>query len=337
MSAEAPLVLVVEDEPNMQTLARIALVAHGYRTIEARTAAQGIRLAAKHRPDIVLLDLGLPGEDGSEVTRNIRTWSTMPILVISGRGSEAAKVKALDEGADDYMTTPFGAAEMMARIRVALRNASRSRPDGEGSGVIQVGEDVRVDLTRHAVTVRGRLVHLTPIEFKLLTTLVQSAGKVLTHEAPLEAVWGPGHEQEKSYLRVYMTRLRHKLERRPARPKHLVTEVGVGYRLRLAQVSRALTNALLDKTAAAVLLGGAGSAGSHHARPGRGRRRTPRPRRPPATNGSAFAALRGHVHDCVARTAVRACLRGCAAAFLPRADAASAPQREQVFALRCNR
>ena len=230
--SDAPAVLVVEDEADMRTFARIALAAHGYRAIEAKTAAEGIRLAAKHRPDIVLLDLGLPDADGSEVTRRIRQWSTMPILIISARGSESAKVKALDEGADDYMTKPFGAAEMMARIRVALRNAAR-RSRSEPLGVVQIGEDVLVDLPRHSVTVRGQEVHLTPIEFKLLTTLIQRAGMVLTHRDLLEAVWGPGHEEETPYLRVYMTHLRHKLERKPARPKYLMTEVGIGYRLRL--------------------------------------------------------------------------------------------------------
>ncbi len=228
---EAPVVLVVEDEADMRTLARIALAAHGYRAIEARTAAEGIRLAAKHRPDLVLLDLGLPDADGSEVTRRIREWSTVPILVISARGSEAAKVKALDEGADDFMTKPFGAAEMMARIRVALRNASRSKADP--IGVVQIGEDIRVDLPRHWVTVRGQQVHLTRIEFNLLAKLIQHAGMVLTHRDLLEAVWGPGHEGETQYLRVYMTHLRHKLERKPAHPKYLMTEVGIGYRLRI--------------------------------------------------------------------------------------------------------
>jgi two-component system KDP operon response regulator KdpE len=233
MSEPTPVVLVVEDEADMRTFARIALAAHGYRAIEAQTAAEGIRLAAKHRPDLVLLDLGLPDADGSEVTRHIREWSTVPILIISARGSEAAKVKALDEGADDYMTKPFGAAEMMARIRVALRNASRSRADS--TGIVQIGEDIRVDLPRRSVTVRGEEVHLTPIEFKLLSELIRHAGMVLTHRGLLEAVWGPDHEDEIAYLRVYMTHLRHKLERKPAHPKYLITEMGIGYRLRLEQ------------------------------------------------------------------------------------------------------
>jgi two-component system KDP operon response regulator KdpE len=229
--SDAPVVLVVEDDAEMRTFARIALAAYGYLAIEAKTAAEGIRLATKHRPDIVLLDLGLPDADGSEVTRHIRKWSDVPILIISARGSESAKVKALDEGANDYMTKPFGAAEMMARIRVALRNSAQSR--SEPVGIVKIGEDVRVDLPRHCVTVRGEEVHLTPIEFKLLATLIERAGMVLTHRDLLEAVWGPGHEDETQYLRVYMTHLRHKLERKPARPKYLMTEAGIGYRLRL--------------------------------------------------------------------------------------------------------
>jgi two-component system KDP operon response regulator KdpE len=229
MTNSPPVVLVVEDEADMRTFARIALAADGYQAIEARTAAEGIRLAAKHRPDIVLLDLGLPDADGSEVMRRVREWSTVPILIISAQGSEAAKVKAFDEGADDYMTKPFGAAEMMARIRVALRNAPR--PRANPIDVVQIGEDIRVDLPRHSVTVRGKHVHLTPIEFKLLSELIRGAGMVQTHSDLLEAVWGPGHEAEIPYLRVYMTQLRHKLERKPAHPKYLMTEVRIGYRL----------------------------------------------------------------------------------------------------------
>jgi two-component system KDP operon response regulator KdpE len=231
VSDQAPLVLVIEDEADMQTFARIALTSHGYRTIEARTAAEGIRQAAKFHPDVVLLDLGLPGGDGSEVTRRLRELSSVPILIISARGSEDAKVKALDEGANDYMTKPFGAAEMMARVRVALRNAAQSRSGP--IGVVHIGDDIHVDLARRVVIVRGDDVHLTPIEFKLLGALIRHAGMVVTHRHLLEEVWGPGHEAEVQYLRVYMTQLRHKLERKPARPKYLMTEAGIGYRLRI--------------------------------------------------------------------------------------------------------
>jgi two-component system KDP operon response regulator KdpE len=231
LSEPQPVVLVVEDEAQMRTLVRIALEAYGYRMLEAITAADGIRQAASNTPDLVLLDLGLPDTDGSEVIRRIREWSHLPIIVISARGGELSKVKALDEGADDYITKPVGAAELMARVRVALRKAAR--PRDVPADVVHVGDDVRVDLVRRIVLVRGKEVHFTPIEYKLLATLVRQPGRVLTHRHLLEQVWGPDHEQQVQALRVYMTALRHKLERQPARPKHLLTETGVGYRLRL--------------------------------------------------------------------------------------------------------
>jgi two-component system KDP operon response regulator KdpE len=225
----APVVLVVEDEAQMRTFVRIALESNGYQMLEAPTAAEGIRQARAYSPDVVLLDLGLPDADGSQVTRRIREYSSVPILVISARGNEQSKVEALDDGADDYLTKPFGAAELMARIRVALRKtASRDAP-----AVVRIGEDIVVDLTRRTVALRGDEVHLTPIEFKLLAVLVRHAGNVQTHHQLLDEVWGPGHENQMQYLRVYMTQLRHKLEREPARPRYLVTETGIGYRLRV--------------------------------------------------------------------------------------------------------
>jgi two-component system, OmpR family, KDP operon response regulator KdpE len=225
-----PLVLVVEDEPQMRKFVRIALESHDYRVLEASSAAEGIQQASVHTPDLVLLDLGLPDGDGMQVTRRLREWSPVPILVISARGQEDSKVKALDEGADDYLTKPFGAAELLARIRVALRHAARSRETV--STVVTIGDDVRVDLAKRVVVVRGDEVHLTPIEYKLLAELVKHAGMVMTHRHLLERVWGPGHAHQMQYLRVYMTQLRHKLEVDPARPKFLVTEPGVGYRLK---------------------------------------------------------------------------------------------------------
>ena len=228
-ASTAPVVLVIEDEAQMRTFVSIALAAHGYRMIEASSAAEGIRCATEYRPDLVLLDLGLPDADGSEVTRRIREWSRMPILVISARGQEDSKVKALDDGADDYLTKPFGAAELMARIRVALRNASYAKAE---PGVVNLGPDIRVDLASRVVVVRGHEVHLTPIEFKLLATLVRHAGTTLTHKHLLTEVWGPGHGEQAHYLRVYMTSLRHKLEKQPARPRYLITEPGIGYRIR---------------------------------------------------------------------------------------------------------
>jgi two-component system KDP operon response regulator KdpE len=225
-----PLVLVVEDEPQMRKFVRIALESHDYRVLEASSAAEGIQQASVHTPDLVLLDLGLPDTDGMEVTRRLREWTPVPILVISARGQEDSKVKALDEGADDYLTKPFGAAELLARMRVALRHAARSRETV--STVVTIGDDVSVDLAKRIVVVRGEEVHLTPIEYKLLAELVKHAGMVMTHRQLLERVWGPGHGHQMQYLRVYMTQLRHKLEVDPARPKFLVTEPGVGYRLK---------------------------------------------------------------------------------------------------------
>jgi two-component system, OmpR family, KDP operon response regulator KdpE len=232
LTEQAPLVLVIEDEPQMRTFVSIALAAHGYRMVEAATAAEGLKQAFAFRPDLVLLDLGLPDGDGSEVIRRLREWTRLPILVISARGNEASKVSALDEGADDYLTKPFGAAELMARIRVALRNAS---PGRESPTAVYLSQDVRVDLVNRLVTVRGEDVHLTPIEFKLLALLVRHAGTVLTHKHLLTEVWGARHSHQAQYLRVYMTQLRHKLEREPARPTHLLTEPGIGYRLRITQ------------------------------------------------------------------------------------------------------
>ena len=231
MNASKPLVLVVEDEPQMRKFVRIALESHDYRVLEAQTGAEGISQAAAYTPDALLLDLGLPDIDGLEVTRRVREWSTVPILVISARGQEESKVRVLDAGADDYLTKPFGAGELMARLRVALRHAARSKE--APSAVVSIGDEIEVDLVKRRVVVRGAEVHLTPIEYKLLTTLAKHAGLVMTHRQLLERVWGPGHAHQMQYLRVYMTQLRHKLELHPARPRYLTTEPGIGYRLRV--------------------------------------------------------------------------------------------------------
>ncbi len=229
--SQRPTVLVVEDERQMRRFVSITLAANDYVVVEAETAAEGIRQASAYTPDVVLLDLGLPDTDGLELVGRIREWSTMPIIVISARGKEDDKVRALDAGADDYVTKPFGASELLARIRVALRHAAR--PAESATAVVKIGEDVQVDLVKRLVIVRGEEMHLTPIEYKLLVLLVKHAGMVVTHRHMLEQVWGPGHAHQMQYLRVYMTQLRHKLERVPAHPKHLVTEAGVGYRLRV--------------------------------------------------------------------------------------------------------
>lgn len=224
-------VLIVEDEPQMRKFVRIALTARGYRVIEAATAKEGIQQATAYTPDIVLLDLGLPDMDGIEVVRSIREWSQIPILVISARGQEDSKVEALDSGADDYLTKPFGASELLARIRVALRHAAMTRETA--SNIVKIGEDITIDLVRRLVVRKGEEIHLTPIEYKLLATLVKHAGMVLTHRHLLEQVWGPGNSERVEYLRVYMTQLRHKLEDEPAQPRFLRTELGVGYRLKI--------------------------------------------------------------------------------------------------------
>jgi two-component system KDP operon response regulator KdpE len=224
------VVLVVDDEPQMRKFVRLALTSHGYRVLEADTARAAIQQAVSYVPDIVLLDLGLPDADGMNVVRDLREWSRIPILVISARGQEESKVRALDLGADDYLTKPFGASELLARIRVALRHAALARDTS--SSVVTIGADIAIDLAKRVVTRKGDEVHLTPIEYKLLVVLAKHAGMVMTHRHLLEQVWGPGHTERVEYLRVFMTQLRHKLEEKPAQPRHLLTELGIGYRLK---------------------------------------------------------------------------------------------------------
>jgi two-component system KDP operon response regulator KdpE len=230
MSEAKAQVLLVEDEAPMRRFIRLALAAHGYRIIEAETGRDGLQQAAAHMPDIVLLDLGLPDMDGLDFTRTLREWSLIPILVLSARGHESQKVEALDAGADDYLTKPFGSEELLARIRVGLRHAARSTQDPSTS-IVTVG-NLRVDMGKRLVFLDDAEVHLTPIEYKLLTVLMKHAGKVLTHKQLLDPVWGPGHAHQMQYLRVYMAQLRQKLEENPARPKYLLTEAGVGYRFK---------------------------------------------------------------------------------------------------------
>jgi two-component system, OmpR family, KDP operon response regulator KdpE len=223
-------VLVVEDEAQVMRFLRATLGAHGYRLAEAESGQQALLQATTRSPDLILLDLGLPDLDGVEVTRRLREWSATPIIVVSARGREDEKILALDAGADDYLTKPFGAGELLARMRVALRNAARAGA-GAGETVFRTG-DLAVDLAARRVSVGGREVHLTRTQYKLLTTLVRNAGKVVTHRQLLREVWGPGAVEQSHYLRVYMGQLRHKLEKDPARPRYLETETGVGYRLR---------------------------------------------------------------------------------------------------------
>jgi two-component system KDP operon response regulator KdpE len=230
MGAPGPVVLLIEDEPQMRRFLRTALEPHGYRLVEAETAREGLGHAAAHNPEIVLLDLGLPDLDGLDVTRRIREWSRVPIIVLSARGQESDKVAALDAGADDYVTKPFTVPELLARMRVALRHAAQ-RDGGSDEPVFTVGE-LRVDLARREVVARGAPVHLTPTEYKLLAVLVRHAGRVLTHRQLLKEVWGINAIQHPHYLRVYMGQLRQKIEAEPARPQYFLTELGVGYRLR---------------------------------------------------------------------------------------------------------
>jgi two-component system, OmpR family, KDP operon response regulator KdpE len=230
MTAAGPLVLVVDDEPQVRRFLRPALEGQGYRVLEAATAADAMVQATSHNPDVVLLDLGLPDVDGIEVTRRLREWSTAPIIVVSARGQEADKVKALDAGADDYLTKPFGTGELLARLRVARRHSARFKDDTRDPVFEAAG--LRVDLGRREVSRDGEDLHLTPLEYKLLATLVRYSGRVITHRQLLKEVWGPASVNETQYLRVYMAQLRHKIERDPARPELLITETGVGYRLR---------------------------------------------------------------------------------------------------------
>ena len=230
MAEPLPVVLVVEDDPRMQRFLQTALAQHHYRPVEATTAREALTQHAGHHPDAILLDLGLPDADGIDVARRIRSDSRTPIIVLSARGREQDKVLALDAGADDYLTKPFGVEELLARLRAALRRAAH--PADGGSSTVAFG-DVRVDLEKREVR-RGReAVHLTPTEYRLLATLVRHPGQVMTHRQLVAEVWGAHAGDQTASLRVHMTELRHKLEKDPARPRHLTTEIGVGYRLQV--------------------------------------------------------------------------------------------------------
>jgi len=230
MSAPGPLVLLVEDEPQMRRFLRAALGARGFRLVEAESAAAGEVAAASHHPDLVLLDLGLPDRDGIELAKSLRAFTQVPILVLSARGREADKVEALDAGADDYLTKPFGVPELLARMRVALRHAARAAGE-PAAPVLEVGA-LRIDFERREVALAGREVRLTPLEWKLLALLARNAGKVVTHRQILREVWGPTEGHQTHTVRVHMAALRRKLEPEPARPRLLLTEPAVGYRLR---------------------------------------------------------------------------------------------------------
>jgi two-component system KDP operon response regulator KdpE len=227
MSESQAAVLVIEDEAHIRSFLRISLEAHGYRVVEARTGEDGLSLAGQNPPQLVIVDLGLPDMDGQEVIERLREWSEVPILVLSVRGDEKEKVRALDSGANDYVTKPAAISELMARVRVLLR----MREPDEAEGAIFERNGLRIDLSRREVHKDGVAVHVTRKEYQLLRLLVRSAGRVLTHQCLLREVWGPGFTSETHYLRVLVSGLRQKLGDDPADPHYIVTEQGVGYRL----------------------------------------------------------------------------------------------------------
>ncbi len=226
--------LLIEDEAPIRKFIRAALTHQGYHLIEAETAAQGLRLAAQQPPDLIILDLGLPDQDGQKVLISLREWFRGPIIILSARGNEADKVTALDHGADDYLTKPFGIEELQARLRVALRHATRLS-ETNASSVFQSGE-LKVDFGARRVFRGAAEIHLTPLEYKLLATLIQHAGKVLTHRFLLKEVWGPQQVHETHYLRVFMAGLRRKIEPNTTQPVYLLTETGIGYRFNVEAI-----------------------------------------------------------------------------------------------------
>ncbi len=230
MADSQRLILVVEDDPAIQRFLQAYLPNQGFRLLIAKSAQEGIALAGSHRPYLVLLDLGLPDMDGLEVIRRLREWSGMPIIIISARGKEMDKVEALNNGADDYLTKPFGVEELLARIRVCLRHDERATPSAE-EPVFEIGK-LRIDLEKRQVFFDDQEVHLTPIEYKVIALLVKHAGKVVTQRQLLLEIWGRARQEETHYLRIYMHQLRQKLEPNPVRPRYLITEPGVGYRLK---------------------------------------------------------------------------------------------------------
>lgn len=225
-SAPKPTALVIDDELQIRRLLRVCLESNNYRVLEATTGQEGVSAAAQHRPDVVLLDLGLPDMDGVSVLKRLREWSRVPVVVLSVRDREDDKIKALDHGADDYITKPFGSGELLARLRVAMRHG---QPSGD-SAVFHSGT-LEVDLTSRVVKVAGKEVKLTATEYALLRLFVQHAGKVLTHQQILREVWGPNYVDQTQYLRVYVAHLREKLEADPGKPTLFITEPGIGYRL----------------------------------------------------------------------------------------------------------
>jgi two-component system KDP operon response regulator KdpE len=230
MSTNLPRVIVIEDERQIRRFVREALEQEGAQVFEAETAEVGLVEAGTRKPDLVILDLGLPDRDGVEVIRDLRGWSSLPVLILSARASEPDKILALDAGADDYLTKPFGVGELLARVRALLRRRLRLSEDGRTSAAFG---SIEVDLVRRSVVRNGEPVHLTPIEYRLLCALLAGEGRVLTHRQLLRDVWGPSYVESSHYLRVFVGHLRQKLEDDPTRPRHILTETGVGYRFQL--------------------------------------------------------------------------------------------------------
>jgi two-component system KDP operon response regulator KdpE len=227
MSDSIATVIVIEDEPKIRRFVRMSLESEGFTVFEAESVKRGLIEAGTRKPDMVVLDLGLPDADGVDFIRDLRTWSDIPVIVLSARTSEVDKVKALDAGADDYLIKPFGTAELLARVRAQLRR--RRLAVGESRSVCEFG-NIRVDLARRTVERDGQPIHLTPIEYRLLSSLLASPDSVLTHRQLLRQVWGPSHAEDSHYVRVYMGHLRKKIEADPSQPKHILTEAGIGYR-----------------------------------------------------------------------------------------------------------
>jgi len=231
MTTLKPKIIVIEDDPPIRRFLRTALDTHGFEVFEAATGKQGVVEANSRKADLIILDLGLPDMNGVDVVKAVRAWSDMPIIVLSARSAEAHKIEALDAGADDYLTKPFGLGELLARLRVALRHAAIP-PEQTEAGVFVTGT-LHVDLINRRVYNGDQEIHLTPIQYRLLAVLVKHAGKILTHRQILKEVWGPNSIESPHYLRIYMSQLRHKLEADPAQPKYLLTESGVGYWLKV--------------------------------------------------------------------------------------------------------
>ncbi len=227
MTLPGPLVLVVEDEVQIRRFVRTALEGEGCRVAEVETMAQGLIEAGTRKPDLVILDLGLPDGDGVRFVQDLRAWSSLPVLILSARSTESDKIGVLDAGADDYLTKPFAVGELLARVRALLR---RSKLGGEAESPLLRFGDVEVDLTRRQILRQGLPVHLTPIEYRLLSVMLANAGKVMTHRHLLREVWGPSYVESNHYLRIYVGHLRQKLEQDPTQPQHFLTETGVGYR-----------------------------------------------------------------------------------------------------------